>query len=149
MAKVQVSKESAEQKTIADHDIKMKALALEREAMLEEIRIKEERNNAEIAIKRASAAVDADIEKDRMEADRKNKQDTLAFDQECRAKDDEAKRQEKGEAAEASAVPAIVEALKKITTDFAAALNKPKTIDLGSIKRDAAGHISGATARTH
>lgn len=153
MAKVEASKQAAEQKAIADHDIKMRQLELDRQVQEAELRLQKEKQDAEIALKTEMARVDTVLADRALENEKRIKSETLAFDQECRAKDEDAKRKEESEAkreqAEDKALPEFLKALEKITQTFADAMSKPREINLGNIKRDESGRIQGATARTH
>jgi hypothetical protein len=131
----------------------MKQLALDRQVQEAELALQKEKQDAEIALKTEMARVDTVLADKALENEKRIKADTLAFDQQCRAEDNEAKRKEESDAkeeqAEDKALPEFLKALEKITQTFADAMSKPREINLGNIKRDDSGRIQGATARTH
>lgn len=101
-----------------------------------------------------------DLEERKAFAAHKQKEDELKFDQECRVKDEAAKRDEQVKTEEVAVVPNVMKALEQITQTFSKALeaqtqallllakaeNKDKKITLDGIQRGEDGMLIGASA---
>ena len=152
-AELESGASQAAHKVNADHDAKMKALALDREVEQEKARQAKEKAESEMALKEWVAEQELAI-----------KERDQTFQMDCRAKDEAAKHDEKLQAQakedEVNVVPAFMQALQQITQTFAQALegqqqaltmiaqavNQPKTVRIGGIQRDSDGRMVGASA---
>ena len=115
------AKSTADQASVqSGHDTKMKELALQKVSDDEEMRIKKERSDQEIAIKWAVANCDADIAQKKCVDENKQAEAKMAFEQKCREQDEAHK-------ASVEVAPQVVEMLN---TSFGEALEGlQKTLD--------------------
>ncbi len=151
MAKVQVDAKSKQADAMLQKQKQDQEFMLQQRKQQQEALLATKKAQDEMRIKRLTAAGDLEIEKRKRE-----------FEEECRVKDDAAKREEadKVEAKESEKdVPKIMEAMKSLTETFAKALQdnnkalemlakevgKPKKVQLGGIQRSDQG-ITGASA---
>jgi hypothetical protein len=135
-------------------------LQLKAQVQAEELRLERERVEAEIQLERAKAAAQLEIKQADMQMQGQQKQQEMEFDMACRKQDQDFKVQEKQREDQETAMPQFLEALKAMMEGFqgmlqqqqqfqatlVAELQKPKTVQLGTIKRNDDGLLMGASA---
>lgn len=111
------------EKIAAQRDAQNEKFRLEAEAQKEKQRLVREQFEFDKQLQIDKAALDLDLEERKAGAAHKQRQEELAFEQECRAKDEAAKNKEKSEQdneSEASAIaPKLIESMKDIVNQFA------------------------------
>lgn len=141
---------------LAEQEFKLKAYTQE-----QELKLAQEKAAAEIQLKRQVAAADLEIENARMSAQNEQVRKKQEFDQKV-------KFAESPELAEAQVIPKVAEALMAFAQAFEAmnqtlqngaliqqqtlevqretleTMKKPRNVSLSGVRRDQAGHITGA-----
>ncbi len=173
-------KDAAQQnqaKAAADAEAQRADLALRAEVQAEELRqarekaqadiaLAREKADAEIALKRAIAEADYEIEQRKLNQQNEHANQKLAFEQECRLKDEATE-------AEATAIPKSLETMEKMAEVFASinetlskgtqvqeatlgvqqnlleAVTRQKKVSISGVQKNASGQITGATVTTH
>lgn len=145
-------------KVNADHDAKMKALALDEKMEQEKARIAREKFEFEktLETEKVNHSIDLDERKALAEYGRKKAQ--FEFDQTCRAEDQQEKIRMENETGAAALAPNMMQSMQAIVKQFEILIqsqqelktklieqmSKPKKVTLGSIQRNESG-ITGAS----
>jgi hypothetical protein len=149
-------------KVQADHDAKMKQLALDREVEEAKARLAREKAIAEFELKKLIAGHENELAGAIADAENSRAERKLSMEQEQRERDEAHKRAEQTKTEEVSAAPNFTKALSEITQAFATALGEqrksndetmkllaeairnpaPREVTLGAIKRNDAGIVS-------
>ena len=160
--KLALDAQQAEQERTTDLQKSQAELAMKKQIQDAEIQLEREKAEAEISLKLMVAEADAKINK--MQTDAKIAQDdhVAMTKADSMKKETDMKIMEQNRKDESTAMPNFLKAMETMMQGFLTALekqsemqtkiveslNKPKTIELGNIKRSDGG-ITGATAKVH
>lgn len=149
--KITADAQAQDRKIMADHDAKMKELDAGKVIQDRELQLLKEKNDAEIALKRAMAVADNEIQQQKTENEKVQKQDELAFEKQCQQQEqdekalpDIAKTIEEGFAKSMETMAKLLEESMKLNREVLEAVSAPKDITL---KRDSEGRPVGASIR--
>ena len=162
MEKLKVESQLQSAKLQSEQELAKQEFALSSYKQEQELKLAREKAEAEITLKRQVAAADLEIENSRMERQNKQAQDKMNFEQKI-------KLSESPELAEVEVIPKVAEALMQFAQAFEAMTKtmqgaseiqqetlqvqqealafakSPKNISLSNVRRDGAGHVTGAT----
>ena len=152
-------------KVQADHDAKMKALALDREVEAQKLKDARDKAESDYNLRKWQAEREIELANMQAAAEDSRAEKKLTMEREQQATENEFQRAEQQKTEQERAMPQFMDALKQITETFATALtqqqqsterslaliaeaikSKPGQISIGSIKRNNDGMITQASA---
>ena len=132
-------------KVNSEHHAKMEALKLDEKGEIEKARIAREKADRDAQLARDVANEKARCECERMDHENKMTEDKMAFEKECRMKDDEEKRIEKESQMDKSMGPQIQHTIEQAMTEIAQKIEDIKPVSVKTIKGKN-GEITGGIA---